>query len=260
MSISQHVGIVRSSAALIIVTTLVAAVVAAGVSLSLPRTYQAAATLHVGQSLGDSEVDYSGLLASQFVAQTYARLATGRPILEATISELDLAMSPEQLIEQLAVTLPPDGTLITVTSEAEQPELAAAIANTVAAQLLAQAPTVDPDESGERRARIEALDAVIAAEEAAYVALLELDPRTPAQDREVVERESRLSTLIATKEALLDELPGVATNALAIVEAAAPPLEASGPSPVLVVAAATAAALIAAVGVAYVAYAWRESA
>ena len=49
----------------------------------LPKTYEAKATLIVGQSLQVANPDINQLLVSQRLSTTYATVATKRPILEA---------------------------------------------------------------------------------------------------------------------------------------------------------------------------------
>ena len=66
---------------------LLAAGVAFVVSSQLPKTYEAKATLIVGQSLSAVNPDYTQILVSQRLSTTYATVATTRPILEAVIAQ-----------------------------------------------------------------------------------------------------------------------------------------------------------------------------
>ena len=104
---------------MIVLSIAIAAIAAVAVSLALPRTWSAAATLYVGQSLTEPSFDYGGLLASQLLTPTYARLATSTDLLEAVATELGLDVRPDQLAQRVDAEAPAGGTLLTITSTAD---------------------------------------------------------------------------------------------------------------------------------------------
>ena len=63
----------------------------------LPRTYESRASLYVGQRLDDVSLDYDGVLASQLVAETYARIALTEPVLNAVRQRLQLDATFEEM-------------------------------------------------------------------------------------------------------------------------------------------------------------------
>ena len=95
MNLRRHIAIWRSAAPLMLGVVSIAVVGSILVSLVLPRSYESRATLYVGQALNEPQLDYGGLLASQILAQTYARLATTRPVLQAVIAREGLTLTPE---------------------------------------------------------------------------------------------------------------------------------------------------------------------
>jgi capsular polysaccharide biosynthesis protein len=124
-----------------IVLLAVGAVLAGGaayvISSMLPRVYESEARLLVGQSLSAPNPDYTQLLASQVIAQTYAEVATARPTLERVIDDLGLDMSPEELAAAVNVRAPANSTLLVIGAQSSDAEEAAAIANTLAQTLVA---------------------------------------------------------------------------------------------------------------------------
>src|SRR3954454_22774983 len=95
MNPRRHVSILWSSAVLIVIIVILAIAAGFGATFLLPRAYEARATLYVGQSLTDPNLGYNGILASQFLAQTYGRLATTRPLMSGVISDLGLDTTPQ---------------------------------------------------------------------------------------------------------------------------------------------------------------------
>src|SRR6478672_645179 len=84
-----------------LVGAIVFGAVAALVSMRLPKTYEAGTTLLIGRSSTGSDPGYDDLLAAQLLAQTYAELATTRPILAAVASRLRLEQTPEELARSI---------------------------------------------------------------------------------------------------------------------------------------------------------------
>ena len=91
MDLRRLITIVRAWLPLIVVTTVLAGGAAFVVSSLQEKVYEAKATLIVGQSLSSSNPDFSQLLVSQGLSETYAAVAKTRPILERVIEDLGLA-------------------------------------------------------------------------------------------------------------------------------------------------------------------------
>lgn len=116
--------------------TLLGAGVAYGVSLQLPATYEATTTLLVTQRQGEGIVQLNDLQTSERLANTFSRLVTLRPVLERAIADGDLPYTPDDLDRALRVSNPSTTQLLEVSAQARDPELAARIANTVAAAFI----------------------------------------------------------------------------------------------------------------------------
>lgn len=76
--------------------------------------------------------DYSALLASERIAQTYGQLLRKRPVLQAVITNLKLNTDTEHLADRVKIAVARDTQLIELTAEDTNPQLAADIANEIA--------------------------------------------------------------------------------------------------------------------------------
>jgi capsular polysaccharide biosynthesis protein len=119
---------------------VVAALVAFGVSMMLPKAYESRAAVLVG-SLTETTSDR--LTAYQQLAQTYAELATTTPILLEVILDLDLDETPVDLAERVSVRAPVGQNLVTITATAPSPVDALRLANSVAEQVTRLATPAD---------------------------------------------------------------------------------------------------------------------
>ena len=142
MDLRRQLHIVRSRLPFLVICTLIAGGVAFLATSAMPRIYEAKATLIVGQSLKAVNPDYNQLLASQRLTETYASLATRRPILDAVIAKLKLEVSPDALAGQIQAEASQTTALLTIVAQDRVPGRAAAIANEVAAQVIAASPTI----------------------------------------------------------------------------------------------------------------------
>jgi uncharacterized protein involved in exopolysaccharide biosynthesis len=229
------------------------------VSLVLPRTYESRATLYVGQALNEPQLDYGGLLASQILAQTYARLATTRPVLQAVIAREELTLTPEELQEGVSAEIPLEGTLVTVVARSSDPATAAGIANAVAQQLLRRAPRPDPDVTAGHEERISQIDAAIARVEAEVAVLRDLEAPTITQRERRDILEERLVTFGQARAAMLEEVQAGSPNALTLVDPAVEAAVPVAPSRTLIVGGTAIVALALAVLLAYIIYARRPA-
>lgn len=124
---------------LIAVVTVVSGGVSYAVSRSIPPEYRAIATLLVNQVQGSGGgASYTDIMTSERLARTYGELMRKRPVLEKTITELQLATTNEQLARTIEVRPVRDTQLVTVSVENRDPRLAADIANTVVRTFIAQ--------------------------------------------------------------------------------------------------------------------------
>jgi succinoglycan biosynthesis transport protein ExoP len=121
---------IRRWAWLIALCTLLAGGAALIASLLMTPMYEASSILRISSS-PQATSDYSALLASQRLAQTYTQLLTTDPVLEGAIRNLGLEMSTKKLKKAVKVQAVRDTELIKITVEQSDPVVAQSIANEI---------------------------------------------------------------------------------------------------------------------------------
>jgi capsular polysaccharide biosynthesis protein len=100
--------------------------------------YRASATLVISQTASSDMSEYSSLLYSQRLVDTYSAMLLEYPVMEAVISRLELDESVEDLVDLIDVVPVPETQLIRLSVRHTDPALAAQIANAVADEFTAQ--------------------------------------------------------------------------------------------------------------------------
>jgi capsular polysaccharide biosynthesis protein len=214
---------------------LAVAVVAGGaltylVMQTQPKVYQATATLIVGPSLTAEDPGYNGLLASQLLAQTYARVATTGPLLERVIQLEGLSTTTADLGRRVFAIAPLDSTLITITVQDILPDRAARVANAVADDVVRVPATIH----GGQPAAQDFIDREVAATQgeildvlAAIQRLGGLSSAAPTDTATRQALDQQLSALEAAYATLVAFSSNASANVLTVIEPAVPP---DGPS------------------------------
>ena len=207
-----------------IVAAVVLAVAAALiVSLIQPKTYTSQATMVVGQSLTAVNPDINQLTVSQKLGETYAEIATTRPILDAVIKDLGLSMTSDQLRGAVSASVATDSSLLTIAVEASDPDEAAAIANDISKQLINVSPTLSGQQSDIQQfvnAQLDTIQSQIKTTQATLDALLAQASPSPAQTVQIANLQAQLASLRATYSGLLAYSSDSAANQLTVVEPA----------------------------------------
>jgi capsular exopolysaccharide synthesis family protein len=257
VDLRRLIAITRAWLPLMILAPVLAAGTAFVVSSLQPKVYQGQTTLIVGQSLSAANPDYTQLLVAQGLSETYASIAETRPILEGVIEELGLEDTPGELAERVDVSARPDTSFLIIRARDSDPELAAAIANQVGAQLIAASPAIQGLEQSDLEASIEedlaAIRSLLETAQAEFQDLVALEDRTPAQETQLQALEERLVSLRATYASLLGYTSGGASNILAVVEPAAASTTPVSPTTLLNTVLAALLGLFAVAGFAFVA-------
>lgn len=252
MDLRRQLEIARRWLPLFVVVALLSGLAGLGVSSLLPRTWEAKATLIVGQSLSTLNPDYSALLVSQRLSTTYASVATTRPVLERVIDKLGLGETPAELLRRVEADAPLNSTLLTIAARDRDAGRAAAIANAVAEELIAKSDVVVGRQT-ELQAAIEADLAAtrndIASAQAEARALAEIPDRTAAQQARLQVLEDRLPALRATFATLVSYATSSTANLLSVVDPATPPVEPVAPRVLLNAILAAVLGLAVAVGI-----------
>jgi non-specific protein-tyrosine kinase len=208
---------------LLIVSVAVSGAGAYLLSSLQPRTYQAEATLIVGQSLSAVNPDFNALLVSQRLSATYATIATTRPVLQKVIQRLGLDETPEELAARVSAASDPDSALLSIEALDRDASRAATIANTLAEELIAATPSVAGDSTEITQSIDEDLAAIqkdIVDTQAEIAGLSDLETRTIAQDARLDTLRGRVISLRSTYATLLSFSPGTASNLMTIIQPA----------------------------------------
>ncbi|MBS1248785.1 MAG: Tyrosine-protein kinase YwqD [Chloroflexi bacterium] len=116
---------------LIALATVLAALASYLVSDRKIPIYQASSTLMINEAPGTRSTDYTAVLTSQRLTQTYAEMLTKKPVLDEVITRLELPMDAVELESMVTVQPVRDTQLIDIQVEDTDPNRAAAIANEV---------------------------------------------------------------------------------------------------------------------------------
>jgi capsular polysaccharide biosynthesis protein len=137
MEVRQLYAVARRWIRLLALGYVAGAVIGFGAASLMPKMYSSTTTLLVGQPfIATTDI----LAANQLQAQTYAELATLRPMLQKVIATVGLQESPDDLADQILVEASHTSNVLTITATNLKPDVAAAVADQLAAQLIALAP------------------------------------------------------------------------------------------------------------------------
>jgi capsular exopolysaccharide synthesis family protein len=126
------------------------------VSAATQPEYESRASLYFSLSQGTSGSDLNqGSTYTQNQMLSFARIATSSRVLDRVIDDLGLDTTPRDLARSVAVAIPQDTVVLDVTATSTDPAKAAAIANSVAGNLVAIVEEVAAS-SGDGAARITA--------------------------------------------------------------------------------------------------------
>jgi capsular exopolysaccharide synthesis family protein len=145
--------IVRRRWWILLVSILLA--VLAGYTFTARQTkiFRATTSLIVGPAIQDTSLDRYNFEISQELAGVYADIAQRQPVLQAVVDMLQLDQSWQALRSQVRVS-PVDATqLLEIAVDATSPEVATAIADEVARQLILVSPTALGEQSDDKADR-----------------------------------------------------------------------------------------------------------
>ena len=234
MELQDLVRFVRTHAGLILTTTLVAAILAGGLSLLLPRTYVAEARLLVGPSLSADVRDYNQLLSAQTLARTYAEAARTNALATRVIERLGLDESPSAFLQRVTVESDRDTSILSISARGDSPEEAATIANAIGEDLIAESGTLQGRDEQILEAITGQIDGVqrqIATLEEQLNELQAVDEPTAQQAAELQTLQGQIITLRQTLAGLFDSMATGSASSVAFLDRALPPVGADSPRP-----------------------------
>ena len=148
MELIRYVRIVRRRLWLIAICPIVAAGLAAVISVVLPPTYEAQVVLVVrpAQPLPSTDPTAAALTSDQ-ILRTYASLMIQRPLLQSVITDLGLSISPAELKKKITVTPEPNTNLLDVSVQDPNPGQARDLANRLVADFIAEVKQIQQQEA-----------------------------------------------------------------------------------------------------------------
>jgi non-specific protein-tyrosine kinase len=255
LELRAQLAVIRRHGLLIVFSMLIAAAVAAALSLALPKTYQAEATLLIGNAPGAANPTLDQVLLSQRIAVTYADLATQRATLQRVIDELKLNVTADKLGSRVTADAPQDSSVVLITVRDSDAAQSAAIANAIAEDVISSTPRItgrDPSLDTFIQQSLTKTQTQIEDTQTQIAALSGLTTRTPDQDAELSQLQSRMASLQSAFATLLAVASSASSNLATISDPAVPPTDPAAPSPALNVALAIVAGLLVGLGLAFV--------
>ena len=197
-----------------------------------PSSYHAEARVMVGQTAVSRQVDYSDLLASQLLAQTYADLAGTTPVIEAAARTISPAPATAELDRAISARAPVNSIYVIIAADASDASRAAAYANAVADALVAQAPA-ESKTTQELQTALQsdlvAVDGQIQSTLAQIGALSGQASLSVDQQKQLTDLQAQLETLRAQRASLAAGIPSPGSNVLTLVDPASAPSDATSP-------------------------------
>lgn len=127
--------VLLSKVHIIILSAILMALVAfVGTKLLVTPMYISVTKMYVlakDENSNLSTSNYNELTAGSMLTKDYMELVKSRPVLEKTISVLNLKMQPSELADMISVSTPTDTRIMTVSVESENPKQAKEIADAV---------------------------------------------------------------------------------------------------------------------------------
>jgi non-specific protein-tyrosine kinase len=227
----RYFNFIRRWLWLILLATISAGLITFFISSRQPAIYEARARLIIGPGIEGPNPSENDIQTGGRLMQTYAELATTRPVLQTVIDNLGLDLTPEQLNKLLTIRPTTETQFLTIVVEDSDPIRVTAIANELSQELERRSPTgkgdAGPDkirsQMSEQATQVEdniaKMEERIAELEIESQALNDLEGKRLVDNQIALERE-RLSKAHETLALLYGSLQQAITNQVNIVEAA----------------------------------------
>ncbi|MGH2559455.1 MAG: polysaccharide biosynthesis tyrosine autokinase, partial [Thermomicrobiales bacterium] len=195
--------------------------------------YSATATLMINPAPGSTTGDINTVNAAQRLATTYQQLVVTQPVLQPVIETLQLPYRVDELQDKVSASAPRDTQLLKVSVSDTDPETAAIIANTVAAEFAKFISTQAIGSASSSRAALQQMidDNDQQREETRQqIAALEAKSDPTAQERADLESaQSRAGQLDETRADLLLRVAEMDLSAAAVQEQVSETVPATAP-------------------------------
>jgi len=240
MELKQYLRIVWKWLWLMVLSTAIAVAVSYYFTAQQPKLYQASAKLLVGQSIQNANPNAQDLYTSEQLALTYIQIARTLPVLQSTIDDLGVSLTPDQLAGMFSANIIQGTQIIELRVIDTDPLRAQALANELAFRLTQQAPSSAEQDQLKRRSFIQQqVDELEKKIQEAQVSIADLQRSLPvtASAREIADNQQKIAALQGqsaqwqqTYAALLAYLAPQSPNYLSIIEPASLPRYPIGPN------------------------------
>ncbi|KDR94601.1 capsular exopolysaccharide family [Peptoclostridium litorale DSM 5388] len=135
MNGKKYIGIFKRRKWLFFMVLAVSVAVSAVMTFYVSEPeYSSYTTLMVNKARGDNEnyIDYESYIISQKLVDTYAVVAKSETVMERTIKNLNLRVSPQKLLKKVKIDQVDETEVLKISASSTDPALAAAIANEIA--------------------------------------------------------------------------------------------------------------------------------
>lgn len=240
---------------LLLLSACVAAAASGFAVYQQPNIYEARSTLLIGSAINNPNPTGNEFWLSQQLAQTYANLAQRDVVRQAVMERIGLTWLPEYSAASV-----PNTQLMEIVVRDTSPERAMVVANELAAELIAQAPTSN-ENSSEREVFISSqLDELELKIKETHAEILERQTELAGlfSARQIADTQSQIAALETKKNTLQSNYASLlastsqgAANTLSLIEDASLPKTPVGPERLMTIITAAAIGLSLAVGAAY---------
>jgi polysaccharide biosynthesis transport protein len=138
VDLRSYLAILAKRAWLIVSVVVMCLAAAAGSILLMTPTYRGDAQLFVSTQISSGNLNQELFQGSNFSAErvkSYSQLVTSPTVLDPVIAELSLPLDARQLADHVSAKVPLETVMIDISATSDSPEMAAAIANSVANSL-----------------------------------------------------------------------------------------------------------------------------
>lgn len=235
MDLRRQLGVLRSWAALIIVGTVIAAVVAFAIGSVMPKVYETDARLLVGQALESSTPNIDQFATAQSLAATYGELASSRRVLEPVLARIGLNETLDTFRERISIRTQERQPFIDIVATGSTPEEAKAIVDGISAELVAISKAVVEEPTDVSSFNEEDLDLIrsqIVDTRDEVERLVEIANPSVAQQDRIDTLQTRLLALRSAYAALLQATPDPQSNRLTVIDDGDVATNPTSPSPI----------------------------
>ena len=235
MDLRRQIGVLRSWARWIALGTVLSAFVAFAIGSILPKEYEANTRLLVGQALVTSTPNVDQFATAESLAASYGELASSRRVLEPVHASLGGGESIEAFRDRIVIRTQERQPFIDISARGSSPEMAKAIVDGVANQLLEIASAVVQTQDDVVAFNEEDLSVIrtqILETRAELTTLVAIKNPTPAQQARIDTVQGRLLNLRGAYAALLSVTPDLPSNHLTVIDDGDLPTRPTSPGPV----------------------------